>query len=103
MIGAYHVGKLDAYNLAHRDEGLQLVGLNADRHRALGEVRKAMQGLNYPAALLADAKTNGFGSPLALPVTYVIGPDGTVKAILVPTDTPLTAAQLDAAVSSSRK
>ncbi len=93
---------LDAYVLAHRDEGLQLVGLSADRHRDLGEVRKAMQGLHYPAALLADAKTNGFGSPRTLPVTYVIGPDGTIKAILVPTDTPLTAARLDAAVSSSR-
>jgi thiol-disulfide isomerase/thioredoxin len=80
---------LDAYVLAHRDEGLQLVGLSADRHRDLGEVRKAMQGLHYPAALLADAKTNGFG------------PDGTIKAILVPTDTPLTATRLDAAVSSS--
>lgn len=93
---------LDAYALAHREEGLQLVGLSADRHRDLGEVRKAVQGLHYPAVLLADAQANGFGAPLGLPITYVIGADGTIKAILVPKDKPLTPAQLDAAISSAR-
>lgn len=92
---------LDAYALAHRDEGLQLVGLSADRHRDLGEVRKVMRELHYPAALLADAQTNGFGSPRSLPLTYVIGADGVIKAVIVPKDTPLTQTQLDEAVKSA--
>ncbi len=90
---------LDAYAQTHIGEGLVLVGLSADRHRDLSDVRKAMQGLHYLAALLADAKTNGFGSPRILPLTYVIGPDGTIKATLKPGDRPLSAAQLDAAIS----
>ena len=93
---------LDAYALSHQGEGLMLVGLSADRHRDLGEARRAMQGLHYPAALLVDAKANGFGSPTALPVTYVIAADGMIKAILRPGDAPLTAAQLDAAAGSAK-
>jgi thiol-disulfide isomerase/thioredoxin len=93
---------LDGYALAHSGEGLVLVGLSADRHRDLGEVRKAMQGLHYRAALLADAQTNGFGSPSTLPITYVIAADGAIKAVLSPADAPLTAAQLDAAAASAK-
>ena len=93
---------LDAYARAHQGEGLLLIGLSADRHRDLAEVRKAMQDLTYPAALLADAKTNGFGSPTTLPVTYIIGGDGVIKVVLSPGDAALTTAQLNAAAAAAK-
>ena len=92
---------LDAFYKAHQGEGLMMVGLSADRHRDLGEARKAMDAFSYPAAMLADAKSNGFGAPTALPITYVIDAEGTIKAILTPGDKPLTAAQLSAAVGTT--
>jgi cytochrome c biogenesis protein CcmG/thiol:disulfide interchange protein DsbE len=92
---------LDAFQKAHMAEGLVLIGLSADRHRDLAEARRVMKAFGYPAVMASDAKTNGFGSPTVLPVTYVIDAKGVVKAVLSSGDTPLTAAQLEAAVSSA--
>lgn len=92
---------LDAVYKAHRAEGLALVGLSADRHRDLGEVRKVMKSFSYPALMASEAKVNGFGSPSVLPITYVIGADGTVRAVLSAGDAPLTEAQLQAAILSA--
>jgi thiol-disulfide isomerase/thioredoxin len=92
---------LDAFYKAHQGEGLALIGLSADRRRDLDEVRKAMGGLGYPAALLSGAKTNGFGSPGVLPITYVIDAGGKVAAVLNGADAPLTAAALADAVASA--
>ena len=71
---------LEGYYRKHRAEGVRLVGLSADRHRDLGDVRRVMQAFSYPAAVLVDAKENGFGSPTALPVTYVVDRSGIVRA-----------------------
>jgi thiol-disulfide isomerase/thioredoxin len=92
---------LDAFYKARQDEGLILVGASADRRRDLGEVRKVMASFSYPAVMLTDAKVNGFGAPRALPIIYLIDAKGSIAAVLVAGDTPLTQAQLAAAVTGS--
>ena len=55
--------------LVDQSEGVTVIGLSADDPQERQTVSRAMQGLSYPAALLVDAKTNGFGTPRALPIT----------------------------------
>ena len=89
---------LDAYAKAHQAEGVVMIGLSADRHRDIGDVRKVMSAFSYPAAMLSDAKINEIGSPAALPETLVIDQHGIVRAILINSDRPLTADALNAAL-----
>lgn len=57
-----------------------MIGISADRPRDRNDVVKVMHAFAYPAAMLGDAKVNGFGAPEALPVTYVIDQSGIVRA-----------------------
>jgi cytochrome c biogenesis protein CcmG/thiol:disulfide interchange protein DsbE len=71
---------LDAFYRRYHAQGVELIGLSADRPRDRSEVVKMMQSVNYPAAMLDDAKVNGFGTPSALPTTYVVDADGVVRS-----------------------
>jgi peroxiredoxin len=71
---------LDAFYRQHHDQGLEMLGISADRPRDRGEVVNMMHAFSYPAAMLGDAKVNGLGAPDALPVTYVIDRAGIVRA-----------------------
>lgn len=75
---------LDAFYRRYHSRGVDMIGVSADRARDRSEVIKAMRSFSYPAAMLDDAKTNGFGAPNSLPTTYVIGARGTVRAKLTP-------------------
>jgi thiol-disulfide isomerase/thioredoxin len=81
---------LDAFYGRYRAEGLEVLGVSADDAHDRKDVIKVMQGFGFPAALLNDAKVNGFGAPQALPLTYVIDRRGIVRAILTPLKTPIT-------------
>jgi len=81
---------LDAFYRRYHDRGLVMLGLSADRPHDRSEVAKAMQSYSYPAAMMRDAETNGFGSPAELPTTYVVDRDGNVRAMLTPDEMPLT-------------
>lgn len=86
---------LDAFYRRYHGHGLEMIAVSADQPRDRSEVVKAMQPFSYPAAMLDDAKANGFGSPTALPETFVIGRDGVVQAKLTPQAKPVTAQTLD--------
>ncbi len=73
---------LDAVYRRHRADGLDVVGVSADRPRHRDDVMQVMRSFAYPAGLVSDANPNGFGSPDALPVTYVIDGGGIVRARL---------------------
>ena len=75
---------LNAFYQRYHAQGLEMIGLSADRSRDESEVRKVVQSFGYPAAMLKDAKRNGFGSPTELPVTYVVDADGVVRVKLTP-------------------
>ena len=57
-----------------------------------------MRPFSYPAALVDGARSNGFGMPRALPVTYVVDRKGLLRAVLLPGKGALTEQALDAAV-----
>lgn len=89
---------LDEFYRLYRDRGLEMIGLSADRPHDRSEVKNVMQWFSYPAAMLDDARSDGFGDPSALPVTYVIDPEGVIRAKFTPDENPLTAQSLAAAV-----
>jgi len=89
---------LDTFYKRYHAQGLEMIGLSADRLHDRSEVAKIMASFNYPAAMLKDAKTDGFDEPTALPMTYVVDKNGIVRAKLVPDDKPLTEQTLTAVV-----
>lgn len=85
---------LNAFYQRYHAQGLEMIGLSADRSRDESDVRKIMHSFSYPGAMLNDAKSNGFGSPTVLPVTYVVDADGVVRVKLTPGADPVTETSL---------
>ena len=89
---------LDAFYRRYHGQGLEMIGLSADRPHDRSDVTKVMQSFSYPAAMLDDAKVNDFGTPGALPMTVVIDGQGMIRAQLTPDQTAVTEKSLSAAV-----
>jgi cytochrome c biogenesis protein CcmG, thiol:disulfide interchange protein DsbE len=89
---------LDAFYRRYHGQGLEMIGLSADRPHDRSDVSKVMQSFSYPAAMLDDAKVNDFGTPSALPMTVVIDGQGMIRAQLTPDQTAVTEKSLSAAV-----
>ena len=73
---------LNAFYRRYRARGLELLGLSIDQAPDDGEVKKVMRQFSYPGALASAARVNGFGEPVAVPVTYVIDARGVLRAQL---------------------
>ena len=89
---------LDAFYRRYHGEGLEMIGLAANRLHERSDVAKAMQSFGYPAAMLRDCEANGFNDPTELPITYIVDEQGTVRAKLTPDETPLNEQSLSKAV-----
>jgi cytochrome c biogenesis protein CcmG/thiol:disulfide interchange protein DsbE len=89
---------LDTFYRRYHDQGLEMIGLSADRQRDRSDVKKVMQSFSYPAAMLDDAKINDFGAPSSLPVTFVIDGNGILRAKLTADGMPVTEKSLGDAV-----
>jgi thiol-disulfide isomerase/thioredoxin len=61
---------------------------------------QAARGVSYFTGLLAEAQVNGFGAPQVLPLTYIIGRNGLLTAVLSANRGPLSAVQLNAAIEA---
>ena len=81
---------LDAVYRRYRDQGLAVIGVSVDSSHDRSAVEKVMQAFTYPAAMMRDATANGFGTPSALPILYVVDAAGVVRAKLTPDKTPVT-------------
>jgi cytochrome c biogenesis protein CcmG, thiol:disulfide interchange protein DsbE len=88
---------LNAFYRRYHARGLEMIGLSADRPHDRSEVTQVMQSLSYPVAMLDDAKSDGFGAPSALPVTYVIDKNGILRSKFTP-DNPLSEQSLNDSV-----
>lgn len=75
--------RLDAFYRRYHARGLQLLGVSVDERSELGTVQSVMKSFAYPAALAADARRNGFGPPVAVPMTWIIDAHGTIRARLI--------------------
>jgi len=89
---------LDAFYRRYHGQGLEMIGVSADRPHDRSDVIKVMQSFTYPAAMLDDAKVNEFGTPDALPMTVVVDSNGVVRAKLTPDQTQVTEKNLSDAV-----
>lgn len=74
---------LDSFYQRYHARGLELLGVSVDDRHDKAAVLRIMQRFSYPAALAADAKVNGFGAPLAVPMTWIIDSTGVLRARLL--------------------
>jgi cytochrome c biogenesis protein CcmG/thiol:disulfide interchange protein DsbE len=89
---------LDAFYRRYHGEGLEMIGLAANRTNERSDVAKVMDSFSYPAAMLRDCKSNGFNDPTELPVTYIVDAQRILRAKLTPEETPVTEQSLAQAV-----
>lgn len=73
---------LNAFYRRYHSRGLELLGLSIDEAPDAARVRQVMQQFTYPGALASAARVDGFGEPIAVPVTYVIDAKGVIRAQL---------------------
>jgi cytochrome c biogenesis protein CcmG, thiol:disulfide interchange protein DsbE len=73
---------LNAFYRRYHSRGLDVLGLSIDEAPDAARVRQVMRQFSYPGALASAARANGFGEPIAVPVTYVIDADGVIRAQL---------------------
>ena len=74
---------LDSFCKRYRARGLVLIGVSVDEAGDRAAVVGIMQKFTYPAALAANAKVDDFGSPVAVPMTWIIDAKGIVRARLI--------------------
>ena len=89
----------EQYYAVHRSQGLMMIGISDDKTRDRDDVEMIAKGFSYPIALAHDADKNGFGHQTALPLTYVIDKDGTIRTIFTEDQSPITEQELDVAVT----
>ena len=77
-----------------------VVGLSADDLHDRRDAVQAAKQVSYITGLLSEAHSNDFGAPQVLPLTYIIDPKGTVRAIMQANQGPVSADRLRAAVDT---
>ena len=70
---------LNSFYQRHRGDGLEIIGISADRPQDLAKMRKMSGSLAYPTAILSEITDNGFGPPEGFPLTYVVDRNGIVR------------------------
>lgn len=73
---------LNAFYRRYHARGLDLLGLSIDAAADDARVQQVMRQFSYPGALASAARVNGFGDPVAVPITYVIDARGVIRAQL---------------------
>jgi cytochrome c biogenesis protein CcmG/thiol:disulfide interchange protein DsbE len=73
---------LNAFYRRYRSRGLEVLGLSIDAAPDAARVRQVMSHFSYPGALASAARVDGFGEPVAVPVTYVVDAKGVIRARL---------------------
>jgi cytochrome c biogenesis protein CcmG/thiol:disulfide interchange protein DsbE len=63
----------------HRGDGLEVIGISADRPQDFAKMRKISSSLAYPAATVDQITDNGFGPPEGFPLTYVVDRNGVIR------------------------
>ncbi len=70
----------------HRAQGFEVIALSIDKPAARAKMQRIASKLPFEAALLSEASRNGFGTPEAVPVSYVIDAKGVVRDKFIQTD-----------------
>ena len=75
---------LNHFYQTYHQKNLEMIALSIDRTHERKDVMKVVSDFAFPLAMSSDAKENGFGSPNALPVTYLVDQTGKVNKIFKP-------------------
>jgi peroxiredoxin len=70
---------LDSFYRKYHAQGLEMIGISADRPQDFAKMRTMSGALAYPTSTLGRISENGFGQPEGFPLTYVIDRDGVVR------------------------
>jgi cytochrome c biogenesis protein CcmG, thiol:disulfide interchange protein DsbE len=70
---------LNSFYQRHRGDGLEVIGISADRPKDIAKMRKMSTPLAYPTATMNEIADNGFGSPEGFPLTYVVDRNGVIR------------------------
>jgi cytochrome c biogenesis protein CcmG, thiol:disulfide interchange protein DsbE len=63
----------------HRAQGFEVIALSIDRPKDREKAKKLIAKLPFKSALLTDVTRNGFGTPEAVPVSFLIDARGVVR------------------------
>jgi thiol-disulfide isomerase/thioredoxin len=69
---------IDAYYRKHRAEGLDVLAVSMDDPGSEEKVRNVMRAFSFPAALGPQSDFKGYQRIWRLPLTFVVGRDGTL-------------------------
>ena len=67
-----------AFHQKHRAEGFEVVALSIDRPGKRERMMTLLSKLPFPGGLLSEATENGFGTPDAVPVSYLVDARGVI-------------------------
>lgn len=70
---------LNSFYKRHHDEGLEVIGISADRPQDFAKMRKMSNSLAYPTATLNQITGDGFGPPEGFPLTYMVDRNGMIR------------------------
>jgi thiol-disulfide isomerase/thioredoxin len=70
---------LNSFYRRYHEQGLEIIGISADRPQDFAKMRNVSGTLAYPTSTLDRISENGFGPPEGFPLTYVIDRDGIVR------------------------
>jgi cytochrome c biogenesis protein CcmG/thiol:disulfide interchange protein DsbE len=70
---------LNSFYQRHRGDGLEVIGISADRPQDFAKMRKISGSLAYPTATMGEITDNGFGPPEGFPLTYVVDRNGIIR------------------------
>lgn len=70
---------LDSFYRRYHGQGLEVIGVSADRPQDFAKMRKMSSSVAYPTATLDQITDNGFGPPEGFPLTYVVDRDGVIR------------------------
>lgn len=74
---------LNRFYLAHRAQGLVLIGVSIDDPQDRATVERIMRQFSYPSVLASSARVDGFGEPPAVPMTWIVDRAGVLRARLL--------------------
>jgi cytochrome c biogenesis protein CcmG, thiol:disulfide interchange protein DsbE len=77
---------IEKFYRKHKAEGFEVIALSIDKPRDRQKTLRLIATLPFDAALLSDARRNGFGVPDAVPVSYVIDAEGIVRDTFIAID-----------------
>ena len=70
---------VEKYYREHKADGFEVIALSIDKPGNRAKVLKVLAKLSFPGAMLSEASRNGFGTPEAVPVSYVVDAQGLVR------------------------